>query len=116
MAGGTGAIIEYHGPGVDSISCTGNISFCLILLLYTVYINQEWVLSVTWVLKLVPPLHYFHTTTEWLHTSMLQIDRVCMLCVFVVLCMVWYGVFLAAYSAGVTFVCSYGVFSQASVC
>lgn len=23
VAGGTGAIIEYHGPGVDSISCTG---------------------------------------------------------------------------------------------
>ena len=25
MAGGTGAIIEYHGPGVDSISCTGAV-------------------------------------------------------------------------------------------
>ena len=24
VAGGTGAIIEYHGPGVDSISCTGD--------------------------------------------------------------------------------------------
>lgn len=23
VKGGTGAIIEYHGPGVDSISCTG---------------------------------------------------------------------------------------------
>ena len=23
VAGGTGAIIEYHGPGTDSISCTG---------------------------------------------------------------------------------------------
>lgn len=23
VAGGTGAIIEYHGPGIDSISCTG---------------------------------------------------------------------------------------------
>ena len=23
VAGGTGAIVEYHGPGVDSISCTG---------------------------------------------------------------------------------------------
>lgn len=27
VAGGTGAIIEYHGPGVDSISCTGNEPF-----------------------------------------------------------------------------------------
>ena len=23
VAGGTGAIVEYHGPGVESISCTG---------------------------------------------------------------------------------------------
>ena len=23
VAGGTGAIIEYHGPGTESISCTG---------------------------------------------------------------------------------------------
>ena len=26
VKGGTGAIVEYHGSGVDSISCTGNIS------------------------------------------------------------------------------------------
>ena len=25
VAGGTGAIIEYHGPGTESISCTGTI-------------------------------------------------------------------------------------------
>jgi len=24
VKGGTGAVIEYHGPGVDNISCTGN--------------------------------------------------------------------------------------------
>lgn len=24
VKGGTGAIVEYHGPGVDSISCTGS--------------------------------------------------------------------------------------------
>jgi len=23
VKGGTGAIVEYHGPGVDSVSCTG---------------------------------------------------------------------------------------------
>ena len=23
VKGGTGAIVEYHGPGVESISCTG---------------------------------------------------------------------------------------------
>lgn len=28
VAGGTGAIIEYHGPGVDSISCTGMGTIC----------------------------------------------------------------------------------------
>merc|ERR1719281_1076693 len=28
VAGGTGAIVEYHGPGVDSISCTGMGTIC----------------------------------------------------------------------------------------
>lgn len=28
VSGGTGAIIEYHGPGVDSISCTGMGTIC----------------------------------------------------------------------------------------
>uniref|UniRef100_A0A8C0QSH0 Aconitate hydratase, mitochondrial n=1 Tax=Chelonoidis abingdonii TaxID=106734 RepID=A0A8C0QSH0_CHEAB len=28
VKGGTGAIIEYHGPGVDSISCTGMATIC----------------------------------------------------------------------------------------
>lgn len=26
VKGGTGAIIEYHGPGVDNISCTGKFN------------------------------------------------------------------------------------------
>lgn len=25
VKGGTGAIVEYHGPGVDAISCTGQL-------------------------------------------------------------------------------------------
>ena len=28
VKGGTGAIVEYFGPGVDSISCTGRCSRC----------------------------------------------------------------------------------------
>ena len=28
MIGGTGAIVEYFGPGVDSISCTGMATIC----------------------------------------------------------------------------------------
>ena len=28
VSGGTGAIIEYHGPGVDSISCSGMATIC----------------------------------------------------------------------------------------
>uniref|UniRef100_A0A2K5KHB3 Aconitase/3-isopropylmalate dehydratase large subunit alpha/beta/alpha domain-containing protein n=1 Tax=Cercocebus atys TaxID=9531 RepID=A0A2K5KHB3_CERAT len=28
VKGGTGAIVEYHGPGVDSISCTGMVIVC----------------------------------------------------------------------------------------
>lgn len=27
VKGGTGAIVEYFGPGVDSISCTGKTMF-----------------------------------------------------------------------------------------
>jgi len=42
-------------------------------------INQGWVPSVTWALRLVPLRHCFHTTIEWLLTSMLQIDQVCAL-------------------------------------
>ncbi|THW47607.1 hypothetical protein D6D22_02543 [Aureobasidium pullulans] len=30
VKGGTGAIIEYHGPGVDSISATGMATFCVV--------------------------------------------------------------------------------------
>ena len=26
VKGGTGAIVEYHGPGVESISCTGQLT------------------------------------------------------------------------------------------
>lgn len=32
VKGGTGAIVEYHGPGVDSISCTGQILNIIFLL------------------------------------------------------------------------------------
>lgn len=28
VRGGTGYIIEYHGPGVDSLSCTGMATIC----------------------------------------------------------------------------------------
>ena len=28
VKGGTGAIIEYHGPGVDNLSCTGMATIC----------------------------------------------------------------------------------------
>lgn len=34
VKGGTGAIVEYHGPGVDSISCTGKICLNLSKALY----------------------------------------------------------------------------------
>lgn len=35
VKGGTGAIIEYHGPGVDNISCTGMyvFNFCISLMM-----------------------------------------------------------------------------------
>lgn len=32
VKGGTGAIVEYHGPGVDSISCTGLLHTVLLSL------------------------------------------------------------------------------------
>ncbi len=28
VKGGTGAIVEYHGPGVDNISATGMATIC----------------------------------------------------------------------------------------
>lgn len=28
VRGGTGAVVEYHGPGIDSISCTGMGTIC----------------------------------------------------------------------------------------
>ena len=28
VKGGTGAIVEYHGPGVESLSCTGMGTIC----------------------------------------------------------------------------------------
>lgn len=28
VKGGTGAIIEYHGPGVENLSCTGMATIC----------------------------------------------------------------------------------------
>lgn len=28
VKGGTGAIIEYYGPGVESLSCTGMATIC----------------------------------------------------------------------------------------
>jgi aconitase A len=28
VKGGTGAIVEYHGPGVDSLSATGMATIC----------------------------------------------------------------------------------------
>ena len=34
VAGGTGAIIEYHGPGIDSISATGTVTLILNLRVY----------------------------------------------------------------------------------
>ena len=32
VKGGTGAIVEYYGPGVDSISCTGKLVIFIIIL------------------------------------------------------------------------------------
>jgi len=31
VKGGTGAIVEYFGPGVDSISCTGKLFYMCLL-------------------------------------------------------------------------------------
>jgi aconitate hydratase len=28
VKGGTGAIVEYHGPGTESLSCTGMATIC----------------------------------------------------------------------------------------
>lgn len=46
VKGGTGAIVEYHGPGVDSISCTGKdeiyiIRFNLCVKIYTKQTEEQ---------------------------------------------------------------------------
>jgi len=41
VKGGTGAIVEYHGPGVDSISCTGELGHW--------WVTSESVMSHWWV-------------------------------------------------------------------
>ena len=41
VAGGTGAIIEYHGPGIDSISCTGQSIHVVPLMEYTYFYSPH---------------------------------------------------------------------------
>ena len=53
VKGGTGAIVEYHGPGVDSISCTGT-KCCT--------------------------LHYVELLTCWLYVTLLLWCRMLQLC------------------------------------
>ena len=48
VKGGTGAIVEYHGPGVDSISATGMATICNMgaeverLLFMHIYVHIDW--------------------------------------------------------------------------
>jgi aconitate hydratase len=59
VKGGTGAIIEYFGPGVDSISCTGMATIC-----------NMGLRIFTQVLKLVRLLQCFLITNVWPTISM----------------------------------------------
>ena len=63
VSGGTGAIIEYHGPGTESISCTG-VSVCIhvCMTLCAFVLTQGWPPYATWVLRLEPPLLSFPST------------------------------------------------------
>jgi len=40
VKGGTGAIIEYHGPGVDNISCTGKHDYFIVLNLILIMVKS----------------------------------------------------------------------------
>lgn len=54
VKGGTGAIVEYHGPGVDSISCTGEF---LLLFFVTVYFSFLQI-------KTYPDIGLFHSNDK----------------------------------------------------
>lgn len=52
VKGGTGAVIEYHGPGVDNISCTGKHVYvynnyeCFIFSLYSIDLKTTGMFSI----------------------------------------------------------------------
>lgn len=47
VKGGTGAIVEYFGPGVNSISCTGKYSRLMLIKAWTLNVKATTVLSNT---------------------------------------------------------------------
>jgi homoaconitase/3-isopropylmalate dehydratase large subunit len=61
VKGGTGAIVEYFGPGVDSISCTGMGTICNM----GAEVSGKWHVGVLIAVRLVQPLPYFHSTAGW---------------------------------------------------
>ena len=69
VKGGTGAIIEYFGPGLQSISCTGKSNEGLNLQLDAFLVSpQAWARFATWVQRSVPQHPYFRTTSVWANT------------------------------------------------
>ena len=74
VKGGTGAIIEYFGPGVQSISCTGN-DFRILTTYFSIHRFggfQEWVQSAIWVQKLERQHPFFLTMNVWVNISKQQ--------------------------------------------
>lgn len=49
VKGGTGAIVEYHGPGVDSISCTGETRKVTYVMSRLAYVKYQTCSSCFWV-------------------------------------------------------------------
>lgn len=70
VKGGTGAIIEYFGPGVQSISCTGKQIVFFYIEKENVSVSpyvKVWVLSVIWAQKLELQHQYFHIMNVWVN-------------------------------------------------
>ena len=63
VKGGTMSIIEYFGPGVDSISCTGEAEIFNISSQWLII--QGWAQSVTWAQSWEPPPACSPSTRGW---------------------------------------------------
>lgn len=75
VRGGTGYVIEYHGPGVDTLSCTGMATVCnMVLILFSSYEFCRITNNFDRVPKLVLQLLFSHFRNAMFHILKQHID------------------------------------------